>query len=166
MADVRQRGGDERQLFSKLRPRHQFVLRHRSADLDRADEIADNIERGEARDVDQHADVDQPQIEHRHQRLPAGQHARVVAIFGEQRNRLLGRIGPRVIERARFHVLSPFSACGGCSMAWMRRGVAGNITSSTPSASAMALAMQAGVDMQLPSAMPLAPSGVSGDGDS
>jgi len=30
----------------------------------------------------------------------------------------------------------------------------------------MALAMQAGVDMQLPSAKPLAPSGVNGDGDS
>ena len=51
-------------------------------------------------------------------------------------------------------------------MAWMRRGVAGSGTSSTPSASAIALAMQTGVDMQLPSASPLAPSGVSGDGDS
>ena len=47
----------------------------------------------------------------------------------------------------------------------MRRGVAGSVTSATPSASAMALAMQAGVLMQLPSARPLAPSGVNGDGE-
>jgi hypothetical protein len=49
-------------------------------------------------------------------------------------------------------------------MAWMRRGVAGSTTSLTPSASAMALAMQAGTLMQFPSANPLAPSGVNGDG--
>ena len=73
---------------------------------------------------------------------------------------LLDRVGPHIIERTRFHFL-PAS-----SIAWMRRGVAGSGTSSTPSASAMALAMQAGVLMQLPSASPLAPSGVSGDGDS
>ncbi len=46
----------------------------------------------------------------------------------------------------------------------MRRGVAGSSMSLTPSASATALAMQAGTLMQLPSAMPLAPSGVNGDG--
>ena len=42
---------------------------------------------GDARDVDQHRRVGQPQIEHRHQRLPAGQHARLVAVLGEQRDR-------------------------------------------------------------------------------
>jgi len=46
----------------------------------------------------------------------------------------------------------------------MRRGVAGSCTFLTPSASAMALAMHAGTLMQLPSARPLAPSGVNGDG--
>ena len=46
----------------------------------------------------------------------------------------------------------------------MRRGVAGSGTSFTSSASAIALAMHAGTLMQLPSANPLAPSGVSGDG--
>ena len=39
------------------------------------------------------------------------------------------------------------------------RILAGSLMSVTPSASAMALAMQAGVLMQLPSAMPLAPRG-------
>ncbi len=45
-----------------------------------------------------------------------------------------------------------------------RSGVIGSAMSLAPSASAIALAMQAGVLMQLPSAMPLAPSGVSGEG--
>ena len=159
MADERQCRGDERQLFRKLGPRHHCVLRHRGADLDCLAEIADGVERGDPRNIDQHAGIDQPQIEHRHQRLPAGQHARVVAIFGEQRHHLLDRIGPRVIEGTRFHLFSS-------SMAWMRRGVAGRIIFSTPSASAIAFAMHAGVLMQLPSARPLAPSGVNGDGDS
>ena len=48
--------------------------------------------------------------------------------------------------------------------AWMRRGVVGSCTSLTPSASAIALATHAGTLMQLPSARPFAPSGVSGDG--
>ena len=106
------------------------------------------------------AGIDQPQIEHRQERLAAGENARVVAIFGKQRQHLLDRIGPHVIEGARFHVFLASNS------AWMRRGVAGSTTSRSDSASAMALAMQAGVDMQLPSARPLAPSGVNGDGDS
>ncbi len=43
-------------------------------------------------------------------------------------------------------------------------GTSGNSTSLTPSASATALAMQTGVDMQLPSPTPFDPSGVNGDG--
>ena len=45
-----------------------------------------------------------------------------------------------------------------------RSGVSGRLTSTTPSASATALAMHAGVLIKLPSATPLAPSGVTGDG--
>ena len=152
-------------IFSrKLRPRHQLVLGDRGADLDGLAEIADDIERGDPRNIDQHAGIDQPQIEHRDQRLAAGENARIVAVFGEQRQRLLDRIGPHVIERPWFHFFG-FIVCRLTNMAWMRRGVAGSVTSATPSASAMALAMQAGVLMQLPSARPLAPSGVNGDGE-
>ena len=43
-------------------------------------------------------------------------------------------------------------------------GVSGRSMSSTPSASATALAMQTGVVMQLPSPTPFAPSGVNGEG--
>src|SRR6185312_11683267 len=106
----------------------------------------------------------QAQIEHRHQRLTAGKDARLLAMLGEQRQNLVDRIRPHIVERSRLHRWpAPLARS---SSAWMRRGVAGKATSATPSASAMAFAMQAGVDMQLPSARPLAPSGVSGDGDS
>src|ERR1700680_4580629 len=46
----------------------------------------------------------------------------------------------------------------------IRSGVNGTLISATPSASATALAMQAGVLIALPSATPLAPSGVTGEG--
>ena len=45
-----------------------------------------------------------------------------------------------------------------------RSGVSGRLTSATPSASATALAMHTGVLIEFPSATPLAPSGVTGDG--
>src|SRR6202035_93896 len=46
----------------------------------------------------------------------------------------------------------------------IRSGVNGTLISATPSASATALAMQTGVLIALPSATPLAPSGVTGEG--
>src|SRR5262249_24567090 len=45
-----------------------------------------------------------------------------------------------------------------------RFGVSGRLTSATPSASATALAMHTGALIEFPSATPLAPSGVTGDG--
>ena len=45
-----------------------------------------------------------------------------------------------------------------------RSGVNGRLTSTTTSASATALAMHTGVLIEFPSATPLAPSGVTGDG--
>ncbi len=50
------------------------------------------------------------------------------------------------------------------SAACSRDGLIGSARSRKPSASATALAIQTGVLMQLPSANPLAPSGVNGDG--
>jgi hypothetical protein len=57
---------------------------------------------------------------------------------------------------------------GSGSAPWMccasLAGVIGSTMSSIPNASATALAMHTGVDMQLPSPTPLAPRGVNGDG--
>ena len=96
-------------LFGKLRPHHQPVLRDRGANLNVSAEIADRIERGDPRNIDQHAGIDQPQIEHRDQRLAAGENARVIAVFGEQLKRLLDRIGPHVIEWPGFPLPPPSS---------------------------------------------------------
>src|SRR5262249_39635367 len=150
-------------------PGQQPALRHRGADLDLAVGLADGVELGNARDVDEDCGLDHAQIEHGDERLAAGEHARLLAVLGEKRERLLDRVRPRVVERARLHRPAPArsfgrAGSGAATSAWMRRGVAGNGTSFTPSASAMALAMQAGTLMQLPSASPLAPSGVSGEG--
>src|SRR5262249_9173230 len=145
------------------------VLRDRGADLHLAVGLADRRELGDARDVDQHRRIDQPQVEHGEERLPAGKHPRVVAVLGEDRDRLLGGVGAHIVERMRLHARPPLFGRGGSAPArkpWMRRGVTGTDTSFTPSASATALAMQTGTLMQLPSARPLAPSGVNGDGDS
>ncbi len=80
MPDMGQGDRKQRQLRFKLGPGQQRVLRHRRADLDPVAEIANVAELGDPCDVDQHRRVGQPQIHHRHQRLPAGEHARFVAI--------------------------------------------------------------------------------------
>ena len=57
---------------------------------------------------------------------------------------------------------------GGVSVPWISSlifaGVRGTTISCFPNASETAFAKQTGVDMQLPSAAPLAPKGVKGDG--
>ena len=103
VTDERQRRGEQRQLLFELRPIHQRVLRHRGADLDHVAAVGDAAERRKPRNVDQHAGLDQPQIEHRNERLAAGENARVVAVFGEQFQHFVDRIGPDVFERTRLH---------------------------------------------------------------
>src|SRR5262245_18082187 len=173
MADERQGGRQQGKLPRKRRPCQQPALSNCGADLDPAIELANDIELGNARDIDQDDGLDHTQIEHGQQRLAAGENWRHVAVLGQDRDRFLDRIRPRIIERTRLHrtVSRVDAARSGSGLAsapaisaWMRRGVAGSSTSRTPSASAMALAMQGGTLMQLPSAAPLAPSGVSGDG--
>ena len=104
----------------------QLVLRHRGADLDPAAHVADRVELRDARDVDQHRWIGEPQVHHRHQRLAAGQHAGLVAVFGEHGDGLVGAVGPHIVERARLHSAASFCVIS----AWMRRGVAGSRTSS------------------------------------
>ena len=61
------------------------------------------------------------QIEHRHERLPAGQNTRLVSVLGEHRDRLVDCIGADIVERPRLHGPPPSIS------AWMRRGVAGTV---------------------------------------
>jgi hypothetical protein len=69
--------------------------------------VANDVERGDTRNIDQRRGFDQPQIEHRHERLAAGKDARVVAVFGQRHGRLLDRVGAQVIERAGLHACTP-----------------------------------------------------------
>ena len=69
--------------FSAALASQQLVLRHGGADLDPAAHVADRVELRNARDVDQHRRIGEPQIEHRHQRLSAGEHAGIVAVFAK-----------------------------------------------------------------------------------
>ena len=71
-----------------------------------------------------------------------------------------------IVEARRLHRFLARAGSGPWIWAASFAGVAGRSIASRRSASAIALAMHTGVDMQLPSPTPLAPSGVKGDGDS
>ena len=49
----------------------------------------------------------QPHGEHRHQALTAGEDLRVVAVLGEQINRLVDGVGAVIGERGSFHDMQP-----------------------------------------------------------
>ncbi len=95
---------------------------------------------------------------HGDQCLPAS-NARVRTFVGEHTvENLLKALGAYIVECARFHAL-PRDGCarsgsGPCRRAASFAGVAGRSIASSEDASAIALAMQTGVDMQLPSPTP------------
>ena len=64
-------------------------------------------------DVDQQLGLGQPQLHHRQQRVAAGQQLGVVAVLGQQRQRVLGRLGGDVLERRGDHAVTSaaVSAC-------------------------------------------------------
>src|SRR5205823_2317459 len=126
----------------------------------------DSLEIGKAVEIDDDAGGGEAQVEHRHEALPPGQWTRLVAVFGQEAHGLGQRPWPFVPERRRFHRRVA------CARAQTRAGVRGSSTSisaeraSRPRASATALATAAGAVIVVPSPRPLAPSGVTGDGDS
>ena len=120
----------------------------------------DALELGDGGDVDQQVGLDQPQIQHRTERLAAGEKLHDDVVAAAERNRG-GKIGrARIIEPNRLHVaLRP-----ACAMAVkIRRGVIGESSNSAPNgrkASLTALAIAAGGAMAPPSPMPLTPNSV------
>jgi len=103
-------------------------------------------------------------LSNRDERLAAAENARVVAVIGEQRQRLLDRIGPRVIKRSRFsfswlHCLPPAKIGVDAPRRCRQRHVR------DAERVGDALAMQAGVLMQLPRQGPWRRAQVNGDGE-
>ena len=77
------------------------------ADGDVVAGVADVGEIAQAADVDQHRRRRQPQLHEREQRVAAGEQLGVVAVLTEQADRLVGRVGPLVVERGRDHAGLP-----------------------------------------------------------
>src|ERR1700690_1007592 len=111
--------------------------------------------------VDDQIRLDQPQIEHRPQRLPAGNDLGRAVRPGHQGKRGL-HVGWTIVgERCRLHAADLSASRAASTASTMRRGEIGECRSSTPSgrsASFTALAMAAGGAIAPPSPMPLTPN--------
>ena len=103
MSDERQSAGNERELSYKGRPTKQAALRHCGADLHLGVIFADRGEFRNAGDVDEDRGLDDPEIEHGQERLPAREDARIIAMLGQDIERLLHRVRSDIVEWARLH---------------------------------------------------------------
>jgi hypothetical protein len=104
VADERQRRRDQRQRRGEVRPILELVLGHGGADFHHAADHPDVIQFRQPPDIDQHRRLGDAQVEHRHQRLPARQHAGGVAMLRKNRNGFLHAVRAHIIEPARFQV--------------------------------------------------------------
>ena len=70
---------------------------------------------GDPGDVDQHGGLGQPHLHHRQQRMAAGQQLGVLAVLGQQRQRVRGGVGDLVVERRGDHARAhgPVGGVGG-----------------------------------------------------
>ena len=80
--------------------------------------VADVRQVGQPADVDQHRRRRQPQLHQRQQRVAAGEQLGVVAVLGEQRDRVVGRVGPDVVEQRGNHFPALAAASTDCTMLW------------------------------------------------
>ena len=89
----------------------------------------------EAGDVDQQRRLRQPHVQRGQQRLPAGEHARVVAVLRQQLEGVLRRIGADVVEGRGFHGLrfrgldeSPARVCRDWGLLTKRSTISAELT--------------------------------------
>ena len=92
----------------QLRRRH-VVVAGQGADGDVVAVGADVRQVGQPADVDQDGRPGQPQLHEGQQRVAAGQQFGVVAVLGQQRDGLVGRGRPPVVEAGRVHRGPPFA---------------------------------------------------------
>ncbi len=140
-----------------MRTQARVGLADDGADPQSAAVVRNAVQPGDAVDVDEERRPEQAHVERGNEALAAGEDLRVVAAFGERRERVVERLGADVVERRRFHDRSSSQT---------RPGVNGSSTSSRPRASATAFAIAAGTLIVVPSPSPFAPSGRNGEGDS
>ena len=123
MPDVAQRLAQQRRAFGHERASAQrSACRVERADRERAVRRGCPSSAGHAVEVDQRARPGEPQVEHRHEALPARQQLRVVAELGEQRERLLDGLGGVVRERGRFHGAASLPGLGSGAIGQMAIG--------------------------------------------
>jgi hypothetical protein len=136
------------------------------ADAEGGTDVVHARQRFQARHIDEERGTRQPQVQHRTERLPAGQ--KLAAAFGlGQRRERLSHVGrPQIVEARGLHATPDETGADGparSSAASRRRGVSGVSLSSTPngrSASLTALKITAGGAIAPPSPMPLMPNSV------
>ena len=111
MADPRQRRGKKRLARDQVR-----VLLERAAAVSRRrrGSCLRRLRCDQSRqlhDVDQHARPRHAHVEHRHQRLSAGENAGVAAFVCQHRERLIEALGAHIVERAGFALFPVKAAC-------------------------------------------------------
>ena len=129
------------------------------ADLQACRRLRHCLELVEPAEIDQQIDQGGAQVEHRHQRLPAGDRGRGDAVARERRAGLGHGLGPDVVEGRGFHA-PPFARRARSTASDTRRGVSGVSLKLAPmlrNASATALAITAGGAMAPPSPRPFTP---------
>ena len=121
------------------------------------------LELGKPGDVDDQLRLDQPQIEHRPERLATGDDFGGSVGLVQHGKRRLQIARTFIGERRRFHAAGLSASRAARIASTTRRGVIGECINSTPSgrsASLTALAIAAGGAMAPPSPMPLTPNWV------
>ena len=114
VADERQCRGQQRKLLRERGPGQQPVLRHRRADLDLAAAVA-TISRIAASSgmrviSTRIAGSASRRLSMAISDLPAGEDAGLIAMLGQDRDRLFDRIRPHIVERTRLHRMPPSPA--------------------------------------------------------
>src|SRR5262245_63516633 len=121
------------------------------------------LELPQSSDIDQKIGKHDPQVEHRQQRLAAGDCHRCRTVRGERCAGLGNGLRGHVVEGCRFHGRRAFARLATSIASETRRGVSGVSLKLAPmsrNASATALAMAAGGAIAPPSPRPLTPYSV------
>ena len=110
MADVAQRFGQQRRARRHERGAQRIGLAGRGSEPQRP-VGRDARERRDAADVDERRRPRQPQVEHGHETLPAGQHLCVLAELRKRRDRLLDGLDGAIGKGSGLHGGASLSAC-------------------------------------------------------